>query len=139
MLRIRSTSYLSHRLPILLESSTAPVDFRLRFLIPTPVVATSEEGEGWCITSNTPAADVLSKPKETVKLISQNYTMIQCNNGQSIKLEHKFLDDDYCEEAITYSQEKNIIPEIIKQSGFFVARAIEFYIKETGIHPIYES
>lgn len=77
-----------------------------------------------------------SKKEEVKENEIKNYTLIKCKNGKEIKLEHRYLDDEFCEEALEWAEENNIIP---MRNTYFTAVGIENYIRETGIEPVYES
>lgn len=66
----------------------------------------------------------------------KDYTEITCDNGTVIKLEHKLLHDDFCDEIAAWAVNNGF--ERIQPNTFFFARATEAYIKATGKQPIYE-
>lgn len=84
------------------------------------------------------ALNYLKPPKkeEVKENKTKNYTLIKCKNGKEIKLEHRYLDDGFCEEALDWAEKNSVIP---MKNTFFNALGIENYIRETGIDPIYES
>lgn len=80
------------------------------------------------------------KPNETVKPVKlhKNSERIVCNNGSIINLEHKFLDESFCEKVSCWAYQNNKFKGI-KLNTFFFAEAVKEYIKETGETPVYEN
>jgi len=83
------------------------------------------------------AEESLEPPKKEKKEEkNKNYTSIQCNDGTEVKLEHRYLDEEFLDTAIEYAQDKGNFPHVM--NTFFTAEAVKFYIKETGKQPVYE-
>lgn len=66
-----------------------------------------------------------------------NSTEIITANGTKVVLEHRFLDDDFCEAAKAYYAKKIQRSERLMNS-YFIARAIETYIRDNNLQPVYE-
>ncbi len=58
-------------------------------------------------------------------------------NGTVVNLENKYLDDDFCEEAKEYFCKKNNW-NYNNLNTYFTARAVEEYIRDNNLQPIYE-
>lgn len=67
----------------------------------------------------------------------RNYTILITNTGREVILEHKFLNDDFCEDAKQYYNQKNG-KEMIYNS-YFLIQAIHSFIVDLDIDPIYEN
>jgi hypothetical protein len=64
-------------------------------------------------------------------------TELTCQNGTTVNLEPRYLDDEFCEAAKEYYSKKNKFP-IHGFNSYFTALAIKQYIIETNCAPIYE-
>ena len=64
-------------------------------------------------------------------------TTLTTQNGTIINLEHRPLDDNFCEKAKKYYGKKiKMDPRLM--NTYFTARAIEYYIVDNNLTPIYE-
>lgn len=64
-------------------------------------------------------------------------TILTTKTNRKVVLEHKFLNDDFCEDAKDYYADKHKFGRHLFNS-YFTAKAIESFIIDHDIDPVYE-
>ena len=66
----------------------------------------------------------------------KDHTTLKTQNGTEVILEHRYLDEAFYDKAINYYKRKHKIH--IDLNTFFSAKAVEEYICDNNLQPIYE-